>query len=236
MWSSGRLSAVELRLTDARSEAFESQLDALSPSPPARLQVILAGELVRYCVVPWRDELSAPAQRQRLAEQCFLEAYGEVARGWNVRQGATRWGAATLACAADKAVLDRLEASARERRHELVSVQPSLMAAYNATRQHIERGWHWFVVVDVAGTLLLLMSPTEPMHVKRLPLPLADLSTALDREWFALGLEVPACPVYLVRIQREPLPLPTAWTVRDLTLPAEAAMWPQAARTAEVSA
>jgi len=217
----GRRSAVELRLTEPRPEGIEQQLDALALPAGTRLTCILAGEDVRYRIVPWRDELSRPAQRQLLAEQCFHEAYGDAARGWTVRQHATRYGAATLACAIDTAVLDQLTAQSRSRRLTLASVQPALMHSYNLARHTMSAGLHWFVALDAVSTTLLLQSQTEPLLVKRVPSSALDLSDTLDREWFALGMEAPTCAVYVVRSDAVPLPShqgdASSWSFVDLT-------------------
>ena len=221
LWTSGRSSAAELRLTDTHPAAIEQQFDALPPG--TRLTCVVAGEGVRHQIVPWRDELSRPAQRQLLAEQCFREAYGDVARGWTVRQHATRYGAATLACAIDTGLLDQLDAQSRARRLALVSVQPALMHGYNLARHRMSPGLHWFVTLDAVSTTLLLQSPTEPLRVKRISSSALDLADTLDREWFALGMEAPHCAVYVVRSDAVPLPSrhrePSSWSLVDLVLP-----------------
>jgi hypothetical protein len=189
-----------LRLADLQPEAIERELDARDLQPGTRLTCVLAGEGVRYRLVPWSDELSSPSQRQLVAQQCFTEAYGEAARGWTVRQHTAGHGAAALACAIDTALLDRLDALAQARRLKLVSVQPSLIHAYNEARRRMSPGGlFWFAEVDADRATVLLMSPTEPLQVKRLPSAGADLAQWLEREWFSLGMEAPRCPVYVLR-------------------------------------
>lgn len=227
---------MSLRITDTRPAAIEQQLDALALPPGTRVTCIVAGEGVRHQVVPWRDELTRPAQRQLLAEQCFRVAYGDVARGWTVRQQATRYGAATLACAIDTALLDQLDAQSRARRLTLASVQSALMHAYNLARHRMSPGLHWFVALDAVSTTLLLRSPTEPLLVKRIPSSALDLADTLDREWFALGIEAPHCAVYVARSDAVPLPSrhrdASSWPVVDLTPPGPtAALPPLAAAT-----
>lgn len=225
LWPAGRSAAVELRLVDTRPEAIEQQLDALALSPNTRLTCIVAGEAVRYRIVPWRDALSQPAQRQLLAEQCFSDTGSDPGAGaprhWTVRQHTTRHGAATLAAAIDTSVLDHLTAQARSRRCTLASVQPELMHAYNQARHHIAPGLHGFVAIDADSTTLLLQSPQEPLLVKRMPAPPGDLAAMLEREWFALGLEAERCPVYLVRSNVVLTPSrqsdASAWAIVDLT-------------------
>lgn len=194
----GRASAVELRLTDTQPEAIARQLNALALPARTRLRCILAGDGVRYGIVPWRDALSRPVQRQLLAEQCFIDTHGEVARGWTVCQHAARWGVATLACAIDTALLERIDAAAQARRCTVASVQPSLTAAYNQARHGIAPGLHWFVEVDARWTTLLLMDGAEALQVKRLRASATDLTALLLREWFALGMAPPLCPVVVV--------------------------------------
>lgn len=242
LWPSVRATGVELRLTDTRPEAIEQQLDALALAPNTRLTCIVAGEAVRYRIVPWRDELSQPAQRQLLAEQCFSDTGTDtgsgVGRHWTVRQHTTRHGAATLAAAIDTSVLDHLAAQAQARRCALVSVQPALMHAYNQARHHIAPGLHGFVAIDADLTTLLLRSPQEPLLVKRMPAPSGDLLAMLEREGFALGLEAGCCPVYVVRSNLAPPVSPqgsvSAWSVVDLThaVPAESISAPAASAMA----
>ena len=242
LWPGGRSTAVELRLTDARPQAIEQQLDALALAPHTRLICIVGGECVRYRIVPWRDELSRPAQRQLLAEQCFSDmgsdTVTDAARPLTVRQHTTRHGAATLAAAIDTSLLDHLAAQALARRCTLLSVQPALMQAYNLARHRIEAGLHGFVAIDATSTTLLLKTPHEPLLVKRMPGPPGDLTRTLEREWFALGLEVERCPVYVVRSNVMLAPLArdgaSAWAIVDLTPsgPGEPASAPASLATA----
>lgn len=241
LWPAGRSAAVELRLVDTRPEAIEQQFDALALSPNTRLTCILAGESVRYRIVPWRDALSQPAQRQLLAEQCFSDTGADTGAGagrhWTVRQHTTRHGAGTLAAAIDTSVLDHLAAQVQARRCTLASVQPALMHAYNLARHHIAPGLHGFVAIDADSTTLLLQSPQEPLLVKRMPAPPDDLAALLEREWFALGLEAERCLVYVVRsnvvLALPPQGSASAWSVVDLThaVPADSISVPAASAT-----
>jgi len=191
---------VVLRLDDLQSQSIERDLDERALRAGTRLTCVLAGEGVRYGLVPWNDELSSPSQRQLLAQQSFIEVHGEVARGWTIRQHTAGHGSASLACAIDTSLLDRLDALAQDRRLNLVSVQPSLVHAYNEARRRIVNpGLFWFAEVDARQATVLLMSPSEPLQVKRLPSAGADLTRWIEREWFALGIEAPRCPVYVLR-------------------------------------
>lgn len=178
-------------------------LDRLALRPHTRLTCVLGGPLVRHRIVPWSDALASPAQRQVLATSCFLDAYGDMARAWTVREHgagpAQRYGAATLACAIDTAVLDGLTTLARERRLRLASVQPSLVHAHNRVRRQLAGDMFWFVWEEGPLTTFVLWSRGEPLHLKALPSSPALLASALDREWFLAAAEGERCAVYLAR-------------------------------------
>ena len=199
LFANGRGGAVDLRVDSAEPAALQAALDALALPRGSRLGCTVGGGAARYRIVPWVDALASTAQRQLLAQQCFVDAFGEAARAWTVRQHSTRYGAATLACAIDTALLSRLAALNGERGLKLLSVQPSLMRDFNAAHRQRPNGMFWLVQLEPACSTLLLMSPTEPLHIKRLPSAGGDLALALDREWFALGIDAPRCPVLVAQ-------------------------------------
>jgi len=95
--------------------------------------------------------------------------------------------------------LDRLGALVQARQLRLVSVQPSLMHAFNETPGRSESGPYWFVCLDALWATALLMSPGEPLQVKQLSTTRLDLALSLDREAFALGLDGPRPAVHAAR-------------------------------------
>lgn len=195
----GDVAAAESTWLDVALTALQRELDARALKRGTRVACVVTGDAARYRIVPWNHELARAPQRQMLAEHCFKEVYGEVAQGWVVRQHAARHGEATLACAIDAALLQQIDALACERHLKLVSVQPSLMQTFNASKHPSEAGPYWFVCMDALWATALLMSPTEPLHVKQLSCVSLDLAASLDREAFMLGLEGPRVPVHTAR-------------------------------------
>jgi len=219
-----RPETVLLPLTDGDVAA---RLDALEPRRGTRLHAVLAGDLVRYGLVRWSDEFTSPAERQVLAQQYFVETFGEAARGWAVCQHSHRHGAATLASAVDRNLIDALDAAAAARGLHVVAIEPHLAHVFNAVRRRIDADLFWFVTVEPQWTTLLLVSSREPLHVKRLPPLRTTLSTLLDREWFALGIEGERCPAYVMRsgppspvraATAAPAPMSANWQIVDLSL------------------
>ncbi len=184
--------------------SFEQELQRRALPRGTRLTCVVAGEGVRYRVVPWNDDFVSPAQRQVFSAHCFTEVYGEAARGWTVRQDSERHGLATLACALDTALLDSLVATVQAHELKLVSVQPAFTHVYNQVRRRLEVGLYWFVWVDGPWVTLLLMSAGEPLLVRSLAPSGQSLAGLLEREWFMLGVEEARCPVYVVRSASTP--------------------------------
>jgi hypothetical protein len=227
----GQALATEAAAGDAWVEAlvraFGQAVETQGLAARARVRCVLTGDIVRYAVVPWREDLSRPAERQVLAQQQFVETHGDRARRWTVCLQPARYGEASLAAGFESAALERLAAAAQARGLRMVSVQPALTEAFNAARKQIDGDGFWFVLVELHWMTLLLVSAREPRHVKRVPQGAGSLAALLDREWFVLGIEAPRCPVYVVHtaprgseVQLQPAmgsAASTSWEIVDLT-------------------
>ncbi len=204
------------RTLDMALATFEQQLDDLCPSRHARVSCVFAGELVRYCIVPWNPGARGTARRQAFARHCFSETYGDVASAWTVSLDAPRFGLGSLACAIDAGLLDRLAALARSRGLRLAQLQPSLMQAANSARRATRAATFWVVVQEPRAMTLLLIVDRRPVLAKVLAAREQDLGILLAREWLALGLETARCPVVLASPD---LPVPhrmAGWKLRVL--------------------
>jgi len=209
----------------AALDAFERELDARAVKRGTRVTCVVAGDGVRYRIVPWNDELTSPTQRRALAQHCFKEAYGELAGSWSISQTVSQYGGASLACALDAVLLDRLEAITRSRGLRLAGLQPSIMNAFNGVREHVVSGRVWLVCAEPAWTTLLLVSGREPLHVRQLPSADFELDMALNREWFALGLEGKCPPARVATFGAGPTSAmgdsgAPVWTYADIGAPA----------------
>ncbi|WP_428423372.1 hypothetical protein [Methylibium sp.] len=192
---------VSPRRWEAAWAGLEQQLDAQRLPARARLGCVVAGEFVRYRLIPWSAEFAGSAARAAFARHCFEETYGAVAREWSVRHSQPGYGRAALACAIDTALVERVQAAAAARKLALVALEPALMRAFNLARRELVHPMFWFVLHEGQGAgsalSLLLMAGGEPLHVRVLQSPLSDLGVALDREWLQLGIDAPRCPVFV---------------------------------------
>ena len=166
-----------------------AQLDARAVPRGARIACVVPAPFVRYVLVPWNAEMQSRKQRQILAEHCFRETYGELAREWVVRVDHARYGCAALACAMGAALLADLERWAVDRGVVLESVQPALMNAFNAIADPLSHESTWIVVPGSGALTLMLVEDGRPLRVALVAGSLERLDALLRREWFALGRE-----------------------------------------------
>jgi hypothetical protein len=205
--ASARAQQVGQALTD-----FDHDLAALASPRGTSLHLQLAGGLTRWQIVPFNASLRGAQQHRLFAQHCFVQACGERARHWSIQVQQPGWNRSTLACAIDTSLLDGLAARALQAGRRIGRIEPALSAAHDAVRRVLGDAAYWFVLVEAGLSTALFMSDGEPRRIK----PAAagvDLGRLLDREWFALGLTMPRCPVVLVGDEAGAVGDLPGWTV-----------------------
>jgi hypothetical protein len=135
-------------------EPGEGALEALAREAAALrgradVTVVLSNGYVRYAVLPAQGGAATPEEELALARFHLAKIHGERAKGWEVRV------CDGLACAIDASTLDGIRKAFPEGgKARLVSVQPRLMAAYNAARRRIPREGAWLVLAGRGRTCL----------------------------------------------------------------------------------
>lgn len=171
--------------------ALASRLDELAVPRGARITCVVPAPFSRYVLVPWNADMQGRRARQILAEHCFRETYGELARDWVVRVDRARFGSAALACAVSASLVDDLIGLAAARGLVLKSVQPALMNAFNALTEPLASGSTWIVVPGSHALTLMLVEDGRPLRVALVAGSVDRLDMLLRREWFALGRDDP---------------------------------------------
>jgi hypothetical protein len=121
---------------------------ALAAAPRARrVAVTLCGSLVHCLLVPWPAEIEDEAEGEALAGHHFRRVFGEQAAAWAIRVDAEE-GAARLAFAAPRGLLEALRAGAAAASRRLVSVQPFLAASFNLWRREFGRAGALYVTLE----------------------------------------------------------------------------------------
>lgn len=148
-----------LRLRRARRVGFfpGDTADSLRRLPGGeKLEVVLSNHLVRYAVLPWSAALSSDEEWTAYALHVFGGTYGADAAGWRIRICDGGRSKARVACAADAVLLDSIAAIER-----VASIQPHLMAAFNARRREFGMEPGWFVVHEPGRVTLGLVADGE---------------------------------------------------------------------------
>jgi len=200
--------------------ALQALGEALSGAVGRKVQgtVILSNHFMRYALVPWSADLGGEDEEQAMARHCFRNAYGEAAEQWDIRLSPGKAGAPMLASAVDRRLPDALRATFGQAGVALKSIQPHLMAAYNACRGRIRGDGAWFVVVERGNLCLALLQRERWSSLRTLRIGedwQAELPQILEREAILADCAEPASEVYLwaPEFGAEALPEHSRWQV-----------------------
>lgn len=178
------------------------------------VHVVLSSHYVRYAVLAWSSALRSRDDWLDYARHIFTSTYGAAAMDWRLRvSGSGR--APRVASAVDAALFESLRALPG-----LVSVQPYLMAAFNARRRAFGKGTRWLVLQESGRLTLALIADGLWAFVRTRQAngnwqdSLGDL---LDRELASDGS--PPCEQAVLCSEAEPPPQAGRYRIFDLTLP-----------------
>lgn len=143
------------RASQVACDAFGKLLAGMSLAR-GDLTVVLASDLVRFRLVPWRDEIASAAELEAYARICFEEAYGTEDGDWLIRVSPEAGGSARLAAAMERSVMERLESIAGRAGLRLRSVQPYLMVAFNRFADSFRKGDFMYVVAEPSRNTVLV--------------------------------------------------------------------------------
>lgn len=126
-------------------------LRAMEFERPSRVTLVLSNHFVRYALVPWSDALSGEAEEEAYVRHHFAKIHGERAKAW-----VFRWSGGA-ASAVDASLLSEItQTFSKKKAARLVSVQPALMAAFNAVRGRIPAAGAWLVLTDAERACVAL--------------------------------------------------------------------------------
>ena len=175
------------------------------------LWVVLSSHFARFMVIPWNDQLSSPEELQAWAAAEFEDVFGEAAAAWDIRVSPEKPGSQRIACAVDRALLEALEQAAAGTRVRLASVQPNLMACYNAMAPNV-RGRDFVLLVSEGDRASLLAAAAgQWLAVRSAPAPdhPAAIAALVEREIHLSDLGGAGAPeVFVHAPQRAGLALP----------------------------
>lgn len=186
-------------------------LAAHKPEAPCRVTVVLANPLVRYAVVPWSEGLDSAEEEEAYVRHHFAKVYGERARDWELRASEAAPGAARLASAVDRRLVEEVKALfPAGGKAKLVSLQPELMSAFNQWRGAIPADGAWLVLAEPGRACVALHGRAGWAGVVNGKGAWLEL---LDRERYRLG---DTSPDLVLLHGAKPPEAPAHWKFREL--------------------
>jgi hypothetical protein len=172
----------------------------------SKVSIILSDRFVRYAVLPWSGALAGAAEEQAYIRHHFAKIHGDKAKGWALRASPAGAGAPRLASAIDSALLEAIrKAFPGGGKAKLVSVQPQLMARFNAARARLPDDGAWLVLAEPERACVALHARGGWRSVQNAKGPWLAL---LERERYRVAGEAPS--LVLLAGARAPA-APGAW-------------------------
>src|SRR5438045_9501275 len=150
------LSEHEQRFEGAGTDSWAAALDGSGslrgqgPWTGASTRVVIADHWARYAIVPWVAALNSAEERLAHGRQLLTSLYGEAVAAWDVRISEAPPQATRVACAIPGELLAGVRAACAAQRSALLSLQPQLVAAYEAWRPCLPQSNAWFVKIGRA--------------------------------------------------------------------------------------
>lgn len=180
-------------------QALQSLLPDLRDSR-AEATVILSNQFMRYTLVPWSENLANADEELAYSRHCFTRVYGQVADNWVLRLDHGLAGTPRLASAVDADLIEGLRGAFDTAGIPLKSIQPYLMAAFNACRRDMPQSSAWFAVLEPGNLSLGLLDHGRWLQVRSMRIGdvwHAELPLILEREAYLAGKPAVSREVYV---------------------------------------
>jgi hypothetical protein len=179
-------------------EALRTWL-AAAPRTSTDTHIVLSNHFVRYLLIPWKPDLITQQERLAFARARFIQVFGDVADTWVLKLSGVKSTAAAVASAVDQALLDSLNTAMANSALRLRSIQPGLMAAFNA-RLRGTGGSEWMVVAEPGRLVVGLLSRGEWRCLRSRPVNGQALSEIIRREQLLAGVDPTNARVHIYQI------------------------------------
>src|SRR5256885_3167688 len=144
----------EQRFEGSRTDSWAAALEAFaslrgeSPWTGASTRVVIADHWAGYAIAPGVAALNSAGERLAHGRQLLTSLYGEAVAAWDVRISEAPPQATRVACAIPGELLAGVRAACAAQGSALLSLQPQLVAAYEAWRHCLPQSNAWFVSVE----------------------------------------------------------------------------------------
>lgn len=212
---------------DEAEPAWAPALRALRTALPdprwagCAVTVLISSHFVRYLTIPWDEQLVTDEEQLAMVRHAFVQAHGAAAEGWAFRWDAAPAPAPCLACAIDGALLAGLRDACTGAALSLASLQPQLMAAFNAHRDALPAQRDCWFLLEEAGRVCLAWvhddAPTALYSQRVGDDWVADLPGVLERGMLLAAGSAPGAVYLRLATAREvAADLPSGWSLHLL--------------------
>ncbi|WP_137718505.1 hypothetical protein [Methylobacillus flagellatus] len=156
-----------------------------------RPTVTLSSQFVHFLVMPWDASLITHSEQQAFLQHCYVQAYGDAARNWDLRTSPGAYGQPSLASAVDHALLNSLLQLFQQADMAAPHIHPLLMQAINDSRKQPATSFSFAMYEQHCITLLLIHKGqwlSVQTHPVRQPLQ-AHLHTLIQRDAIIAGVQ-----------------------------------------------
>lgn len=167
----------------------------------ADAHIVLSNHFVRYLLIPWNPDLVTEHEELNFARARFLKVFGDTAEKWVLKLSRPKPDVSSVASALERPLLDALTTAVANSALRLRSIQPGLMAAFNA-RSRIPAGNAWMVVAEPGRLLLALLRTGEWQSLRSRSIDghAVALAEIIEQEHLLVGIKSANEKVYLHRI------------------------------------
>lgn len=166
----------------------------------AKPQLVLSNHFVRYALIPWHDSLGNHAERQAYLRHSFQLAYGDSAKGWDLRMSDNGVQRAAVASGIEQGLLQHVQRAFEAAGLNMSEIYPHLMVAINQARQQTDHAAYWFALVESGRLCIALIQDGHWRSVKACAAAedIADQIAALiERESVLCGINTTGWPLLM---------------------------------------
>lgn len=216
---------------EAASTAFAALLDQWKLAKASRVHIIIAGDWIRHGLSPVVDAVLSAGEEATLAQQAFIERYGDSAGKLRVCYQVQGYCQPMIVAAAESILLDRVLEACTSRGLRVISVEPLLGAVWNRVGRSLSRRTGWFAVLEAGRVHLLWLEKGcwNRVATQRIHGSWNEAMALLrSREAAVMGREDAALSEIMVYSTMPAIEIPVGGTWRWIQPPAGEGMQPYA--------
>jgi hypothetical protein len=145
---------------------LDSLLTANKNKQNTALTIILGSDLLRFLMLPSQQIMMNRQEKAAYAAAAFQEIYGVNATDWLLKHHDNAPNKPSIVAAIDKNLFSTISQIAAKHQLKLTSIQPYVMAAFNASAKRLHRANSYLAVVEVNRLTLMLIESGQYQQLR----------------------------------------------------------------------